>query len=341
MCINNTTKITVFRTSDNDVVWLYNELHCGRLRQGWGKQGCALITDGRRVEKQDWEASYREVWGEQPTSRRFAILSYMLGLNKGDVVVVPKMPESNQFTIARVSKGYEFEEDENHEDFRHIVHVDLDSVRIFNYQANRDAFLVSSLFARAKHMPAISFCYGTGQIDASLRLLEQQSNRDSQPQEFLIDAAIDAAFKSAAEALQNQIFDWNGQVFEKTVRQAFRDQGYSMIDLPRYNREGADADILVSPSAGQYGVFLPREIVVQVKWIQDVDQDDTRAVEQIINWAEWQGSDATMCVISSTSEFTPEAQRLAEENEVILIGGLQTMCFLLGVPDRYRDDWDD
>ena len=30
-----------------------------------------------------------------------AILSYMLGLNESDVVVVPKMPELNQFTIAR------------------------------------------------------------------------------------------------------------------------------------------------------------------------------------------------------------------------------------------------
>ena len=265
----------------------------------------------------------------------------MLGLNEDDIVVVPKMPKSNQFTIARVSQGYEFEENENHEDFHHIVHVYPDSVRIFNYKANGDAFRISNLFARAKHMPAISFCYGTEQIGASLRLLEQQSNRDSQPQEFLIDAAIDAAFKSAAEALQNRIFDWNGQVFEEVVRQAFRDQGYTIIDLLRYNREGADADILVSPSAGQYGVFLPREIVVQVKWIQGVDKDDTRAVDQIINWANWQGSDATKCVISSTSKFTPEAQRLAEENEVILIDGLQTMCFLLGVPDRYRDDWDD
>lgn len=25
---------------------------------------------------------------------------------------------------------------------------------------------------------------------------------------------------------------------------------------------------------------------------------------------------------------------------VVLVGGLQTMCFLLGVPDRYRTEWD-
>ena len=183
MCINNTTRITVFRTSHDDVEWLYEELHYGRLRQGWGKQGCALITDGRRVERQDWEASYREVWGEQPSSKRFAILSCMLDLNKGDVVVVPKMPELTQFTIAYVSQGYEFEEGENHEDFRHIVPVDLDSVRTFNYQANSDAFQISNLFARANYRSAITFCYGTEQIDASLRLLELQGNIDPQPQQ--------------------------------------------------------------------------------------------------------------------------------------------------------------
>ena len=45
-------------------------------------------------------------------------------------------------------------------------------------------------------------------------------------------------------------------------------------------------------------------------------------------------------VISSASGFTDDAIKLADENDVVLIGGLQTMCLLLGVPDRYRDDWD-
>ena len=61
---------------------------------------------------------------------------------------------------------------------------------------------------------------------------------------------------------------------------------------------------------------------------------------QIDKWAKSERSDAAKYVISSASGFTDKAHELATANNVVLIGGLQTMCFLLGVPDRYRDDWD-
>ena len=115
---------TVFRMDENDD-WLFPELQAGRLRQGWGAPGCTLMTaDGRRVDKTVFEEGYKEDFGEKPSSRRFAILTGMLDLNSGDVVVVPKMPVWNQFTIARVSEGYEFDTGSNLDDYRHIVHVD-------------------------------------------------------------------------------------------------------------------------------------------------------------------------------------------------------------------------
>ena len=79
---------------------------------------------------------------------------------------------------------------------------------------------------------------------------------------------------------------------------------------------------------------------MQVKWKQGLDEDDDEAVKQIDEWVKWQGIDAMKCVISSASGFTDKGRELAAANNVHLIGGLQTMCFLLGVPDRYRDDWD-
>ncbi len=332
--------VTVFRTDENDGR-LYTELTEGRLRQGWGAPGLALKTaDGRRVEKTEWEARHKEHWGKAPSPRRFAILTNMLYLKDGDVVVVPKMPEQHQFTIARVSGGYRFDTDEDLDDFRHIVSVDPDSVRTFGYRANQDAFLVSGLFARANHRPAISFCYNAEHVEAARRLLQRPSALTSKLQEELFREAIDDAFKAAAKALREQVDNWNGQVFEEAVRQAFEDQGYTKISHQRFDGQGADADILVSPPASPYGLFLPGEIAVQVKWKQGVDEDDEQSVRQIVRWAEAQGSNAAKCVISSASGFTDKAQELAAEQDVVLIGGLQTMCFLLGVADRYRDDWD-
>ena len=332
---------TVFRMDENDG-WLYQELTAGRLRQGWGAHGCTLLTaDGQRVEKADFEEGYREAYGKEASPRRFAILTGMLDLNDGDVVVVPKMPEMDQFTIARVSQGYAFDTESGLDDYRHIVYVYRESVRTFDYRTDEDTYLISGLFARANHQAAISFCYTAEQIAATLRLLRRPNDLiTSQSDEAFFRTAIDDAFRLAAIRLRNQIKNWNGTRFELAVRHAFLDQGYTIIPHRHYDGQGADADILVSPPASRYGVFLPGKIAVQVKWKQGVDEDDSYAVSQIIKWAKSQGSDAVKCVISSASEFTIGAQKLAADEDVMLICGLQTMCFILGVADRYRDDWD-
>ena len=334
---------TVFRTDtdEENAGWLYTELTEGRLRQGWGAPGLALETaDGRRVEKTQWEAAYKAHWEEDPSLRRFAILTRMLDMEDGGVVVVPKIPKWDQFTIARVSGCYRFETDGDREDFRHIVPVHRGSVRTFGYHADNDAFLISGLFARANHRSAVSFCYNAEQVEAAHRLLQRQSSPTSKPQKELSRAAINNTFKDAATALRDQVKDWNGPRFEEAVRQAFRDQGYTIKDHRHFDGQGADADILVSPPASPYGLFLPAEIAVQVKWKQGLDEYDDKAVKQIVSFVEWQRIDAMKCVISSASGFTDKARELAAADDVHLIGGLQTMCFLLGVPDRYRDDWD-
>ena len=332
---------TLFRTDEENAGWLYKELTEGHLRQGWGAPGLGLKTaDGCRVEKTQWEAAHNAHWDENPSPRRFAILTRMLELQAGDVVVVPKMPEWHQFTIARVSGPYWFEADQEREDFGHIVPVYPESIRIFSYRANNDAFLVSSLFARAHHRSPVSFCENADQVKAAHRLLQGESCTTSKPEAELSRAAINDAFKAAATALRDQVKNWNGPRFEEAVRQAFRDQGYAIKDHRHFDRQGGDADILVSPPENPYRLFLPAEIAVQVKWKQGVDEDDEGSVWQIVQWAESEGSDAGKFVISSASRFTDKAFKMAYENNVVLIAGLQTMCFLLGINDRYRDDWD-
>ena len=332
---------TVFRTAEEHADWLYEELTEGRLRQGWGALGFELKTaDGRRVEKTQWEATYKAHWGEDPSPKRFAILTRMLDMKDGDVVVVPKMPERNQFTIARVSGDYLFEPDGEREDFGHIVPVDQARIRNFNYYADEDAYRVSSLFARANHRSAVSFCEDADQIKAVHQLQQRPSSPTLKPKKEMSRAAINGALKAAATALRDQVKNWNGNRFENAVRQAFRDQGYTIKDHRHYDRQGADADILVSPPASPYSRFLPKEIAVQVKWKQGVDQDDTEAIDQIVKWAKSEGSDAAKCVISSASAFTDKMYEQAAANNVVLFGGLQTMCFLLGIPDLHRDDWD-
>ena len=334
--------LTIFRTDEGNA-WLFEELVDGRLRQGWGAPGLDLrAANGALIDKRKWESAYREGtdWGEA-SPRRFAVLSRMLELDDGDIVVMPKMPAWDQFTVARVSGRYRFEIDGAVQDFGHVVPVYPESVRTFAHRANDQAFLVSALFSRANHRPAVSFCLGAEQVAAARRLLETPGCLAEKPQEELVAAAMDDAFRAAAEAFAATVAGWNGTVFENAVRQRFIDQGYEVKETyRRYDGEGSDMDMVVSPPPSRHGPFLPAEMAVQVKWKQGVDQDDAWAVAQIDRWAEWQGSSATKYVISSASGFTEKAREEAAANGVELIGGLQTMCFLLGLADRYRADWE-
>ena len=339
----DTSRIVVFRTAEYEVDWLFKEVNAGRLRQGWGALGLALkTTDGEKVEKSAWTEAYRAHGNAEPSPRRFAILSYMLDLNDRDIVVVPKMPEWNQFTIARVSSGYKFgtHGDGDRQDFNHLVRLDPESVRTFHYRSNEEAYLISGLFSRANHQSPISFCYSAAKVEAALELLTSESSSTATPLEQLLKAATDDALKQAAEALRKRVNDWNGSRFEKAVRQTFADQGYELMHHRRYDRKGADADMLVSPPATHHSFFLPSKIAVQVKWKQGVDENDVQSVQQILNWVKSMESNASTCVISSASEFTCKAKDLAAANNVLLICGMQTMCFLLGIADRYRADWD-
>ena len=141
--------------------------------------------------------------------------------------------------------------------------------------------------------------------------------------------------------LQEEVVAWNGPRFEEAVRQAFRDQGYEVKYHPHYDGKGGDVDILVSPPIDRFRLFLPDigdPIAVQVKWKQGVDQDDEDAVKEIVDGVKFLGNNAVKYVISSASRFTENAKITAAENDVVLISGLQTMCFLLGFPERYRED---
>ena len=332
----------VFRMDANDG-WLERELAQGRLRQGWGAPALGLTHDGEPVAKHAWEAAHREIdWGD-PSPRRFAILSRMLDIKKHDIVVIPKMPQWNQFSIARASGEYRFEVAEGCDDFGHVVPVDPESVRTFHYHANDEAFLVSGLFSRANHRPAVSFCYGKEHITAAMSLLGRTNNPTEKSLSDLSRARMDNAFRDAAKSLQDEVAAWNGARFEQAVRQAFRDHGYDVKDHPHYDRKGGDVDILVSPPIDRFRLFLPDigdPIAVQVKWKQGVDHDDEYAVKQIVDGVAFLGHDALKYVISSASHFTERAKVTATENNVVLISGLQTMCFLLGFPERYREDWE-
>ena len=160
-------RVILFRAYKK-TLWLYEELDEGRLRQGWGACGLSLKrADGRRVAKVEWDNQYGIVaarkktldqpW-DAPRPDRFKKLCRMLELKYGDVVVVPKMPQKRQFTIARVGGCYRFQVGKG-DDFGHIVPVCRERVCTFDYRANADTVRISQHFGYGgDHIGAVSFC---------------------------------------------------------------------------------------------------------------------------------------------------------------------------------------
>lgn len=342
--ISNPDRIVIFRTctTEDEDAWvsLCSELREGRLRQGWGKEGMALEDEsGKRIEKEQWSRAHEECFNERPSSKRYSILVRMLDIGNGEVVVVPKMPGWNQFIIARVSmckKPYEFESFNAYDDFGHIIHVEPDTVRIFDYRADNEAYLISGLFSRANHWSPVTFAYGEDHIEAACNLLKRRDNTEGRSSEELDQAALDDALKKAAGAMQEVVKTWNGKRFEKAVIQSFRNQGYQIENYRTYDGQGADADLVVSPPNNRYSLFMPEKIAVQIKWKQGIDYDDIKAVDQLVRWRET--DDVKKYVISSADDFTEECKEKAEREDITLIGGLHTMYFLMGLPNQYRED---
>lgn len=297
--------------------------------------------EGFTIPKKQWEENYRRAWGENPSPKRYSVLLRLLEIEQGDMVVMPKMPRCSEFSIACVSGRYTFSVDEDKNDYGHIIPVHSASVRTFNYRANEDACAVSRLFSRRLHWPSVSFTSEERIIKAVRSLLEQESNRSARDSSSLVQASLDDALKKAAEVMLKESHTWSGDHFEKIVKQAFKNRGYEIVEgkFRRYDGEGSDVDIIVQPPSNIDSLFMPQTIAVQVKWKKGIDENDISAVKQLERWYRWNGDPAVeKMVISSADDFTDECKREAEDKDIILLGGLNTMYFLMGLPNPFREE---
>ena len=102
-----------------------NEFLAGRLRQGWGPKGADL-----RGEPVSFITALKERWAEsmENTPRRYSILLPMTKIQRGDIIIVPKLSINqygmgNYFTVAECTAEYTFEPLEAYNDYGHILGI--------------------------------------------------------------------------------------------------------------------------------------------------------------------------------------------------------------------------
>jgi len=154
----------VFWTDPNNVDWMRSEVQKGRVRQGWGFEGCQLIDHGVLTPYEDWARSQAagilRFWGEVAPKdgilNRYRILMRMLQLQRDDQLVIPSMPASGILTLARVRNGYDFDNSHfgnalfyknNHSDFIHYIDIDPNKRTEIRYDFSPDAKFIASKFS--------------------------------------------------------------------------------------------------------------------------------------------------------------------------------------------------
>jgi hypothetical protein len=112
----------MMRTDRMAAGWLWSEVVAGRLRQGWGyepAQDLRLLRERReRGEPMDrdgdWAWPNRRMLSDEPD-----------GMQVGDLVLLPHLPQQWRWSVVQISGQYRFQIDKEHSDYGHILPVDV------------------------------------------------------------------------------------------------------------------------------------------------------------------------------------------------------------------------
>jgi hypothetical protein len=162
--------------------WIREELRHGRLRQGWAPPGSSLTERGKLLPFNIWSKRYikgasenwdhaAEIVAPGKVKSRYRILSLMTKLKQGDLVLIPRVPEDDRFTIAAVTRGYEFMDEQYaaiHDDLGHMLHVDPNRLVTRRYDSDRDSRIVVDKFSYYRN--AVTSVKNPDYISAVVRL---------------------------------------------------------------------------------------------------------------------------------------------------------------------------
>lgn len=319
------------------------ELKRGYLRQGWGKDGTRLNKvegEADAISCEEWISNTAHAFGEDITENnrnyytgKYRNLSNMLRMEAGDIVIIPKVPSYNQFTICKVRGKYEFTAFDAYsdDDFRHSIPVDAESIREVNYLSNEYALNIKAKL-RAYQSP-VNNIYNSTVIDAADNLLQTPLNELGGVD---IPDISEIAHDIRSDILKNyfdRFRNLGNKRAEDLVKHIFESMGYEFIGGNKYDREGGDADLIFDDKIiAELGDIpdntISNKIYVQVKNKQGNDHWDIEGVKQLTKITEGEPG-ATMILISTADEFSQACKEEAEKGNVLLISSLGFLKLLM------------
>ncbi len=326
----------VVRTDNSIKPWITSEIREGRLHQGWGCTGLRLMSvGGDPTGENTWLDEYNRVcdtiW-EDPSGKikgptRYRILRGLLEIEEGDLVIVPKIPDWEHFTIARAAGSYEWEEkiaEDRDDDHRHVVPIDPNSLVVVGNYSSEQARIVLSKF-RA-YQSAVNRASNSDFVNAIHWLLENPAGVS----DLGIWKGLVEVGESVTQHILSRISKLGNSDIENIVKGTFEALGYEFIQRNSQSEQGGDVDLEFTYNMPGLDSISDSDITVhiQVKKKIGVDEQDMAGLKQLLNYA-GENPNTIRILVSTAEQFTPETKDEAQKHGILLMGGKDLAMFLL------------
>ena len=205
----------IFRIDYSDRDYFKKNLEKGILRQGWGVENLSLLTESGEIRSQEeWVNAYPESWRTTDEARRYLRnknnnLRKMLEMKEGDIILIPKFPEWDTFSLYRVSGKYYFDLEKEKGDYGHCIPVEIakekpeEIDKYFTYNGNDDTKVVHSKLRG--YQTSINSVYNEEIIKAIKNLLQIKSIKEASPITEILRNIFEKNIKNM-ENLNKEIF---------------------------------------------------------------------------------------------------------------------------------------
>lgn len=298
-----------------------------RMSQGWG--GGEENLDLRRDDfVQACLRRYQP--GGMKTTRVPTNLLRIRAFKDNDLLVTPHVPEYGKLVINVVDGEYpdcyEYVQDEDHQNHRIRVK------RFYGLDGNIDIHnaTVSAWYGKLQwlRLPVLPIPEHQDAFETIIRELDQTPGKafaTSQLEEYL-DGLCGKMLENMKCELRTLNPSNSELSFEEVCKRLLMKAGYTIVRRNWYS-DGGDVDLQCARSRTDVSPFEAGQVNLLVQVKKYTGTTDDLAVRQVLKMME-KDQTADGCVMSLGDDFTPEATKLAEDNEILLMNGA-TICELL------------
>jgi hypothetical protein len=253
-------------------------------------------------------------------------------LKDNDLLVTPHLPEYGKLIINVVDGNwpdcYEYvSNDRSHQNHRIRVK------RSYGLDGNIDirAGEICEWYGKLQwlRLPVLPIPEYEGGFNTLIQSLEAEPGKKFSPSRLdeYLDKLSQALLDCAKDKLRLLKPSGTELSFEEVCGWLLKKAGGYRIEKTNQHRDGGDVDLQCARNRTDVSPFEAGRVNLFVQVKKHTGKTDKPAVEQVLKMMQ-QDPSADGCVMSLAEDFTPEARKLADENDVLLMDG-NALCKLL------------